>query len=95
MLELLSRFRPDPDKIGFAVVFCLVVIWLIVAGCSIASVRSQKFSRLRQLGWILGIVCLPIIGLMLYLPFSFRKEGDPLLLSIFPDRSSNKPASSV
>ena len=66
---------------------CLIAIWIVVLLCSISSVLSQPFERNRRVFWIFAIILLPVVGLLAYLPFSFKREDLP---QIFQTRRSNK-----
>ena len=53
---------------------CLVAIWLVVVGTVVSSILSQPFSAKQRFFWIGMVVCVPIIGVLAYLPFSVTEE---------------------
>lgn len=77
MSSILDRFSLDAIKFDYQVLVGLVIIWLFTIGCALHSVHTQGFSRQRRVIWSLIIICLPVIGILLYLPFSFRLEHYP------------------
>ena len=87
MNTLLDKFSLESIKWNDQIMVCLILIWLVVVACSLSSIFSQQFERNRRLFWICLIIGLPIVGLLAYLPFSFRREGLP---QIFQSRSSKK-----
>jgi hypothetical protein len=38
-------------------------------------VRQPRFDSRQRWFWILMVVCVPVFGLLAYLPFSIRREG--------------------
>jgi len=74
MSELLNRFSFDASKFNLQVALFMVIIWLMVLGCAVLSIRSQDFSPRQRWFWIITIVCLPAVGLLCYLPFSLNKD---------------------
>ena len=74
MSDFLSRFSYNAVKFNSQVLVCMVIIWLAIVGCAISSVFTHSWNRKQRLFWILWIVCVPGIGLLLYLPFSLSAE---------------------
>jgi hypothetical protein len=81
MRESLNRFSLDAVKFNDQMFICLVAIWLVVIGTTISSIYSQPFSKKQRLFWVLLVICLPIIGLLIYLPFSMPEGRQSALLS--------------
>lgn len=77
MSEFLDRFSLEALKFDYAVLAGMIVIWLVVLACSLHSLRAQGLSRRRQVVWTLILLLLPVVGLLIYLPFSFRIENYP------------------
>ncbi|MCX8089760.1 MAG: hypothetical protein N3I86_02335 [Verrucomicrobiae bacterium] len=77
MSELLNRFSFDAAKFNAQTALCMLIIWLMVLGCAIWSIRSQSFTSRQRWFWILTVVCLPGIGVLFYLPFSLGKDRLP------------------
>ena len=74
MQDLLNRFDFASPKFDTQVLACALVIWIAVVVCGITGVMSQPFSRRKRMFWIVVIVAVPLLGLLVYLPFSFRFE---------------------
>lgn len=83
MSQILSRFDFLGADFTLAVFVCLVLIWLLVLGCAISSVLSQPLSRKQRLKWIVAIVALPVLGLAVYIPFSFSNQSGAGLFALF------------
>jgi hypothetical protein len=81
MKESLNRFSLDAVKFNEQMLLCLIAIWLVVVGTAISSIYSQPFSKKQRLFWILLVICLPILGLLIYLPFSMPEGRQSALLS--------------
>jgi cytochrome bd-type quinol oxidase subunit 2 len=79
MSELLDRFSFDASKFNAQVAVFMVIVWLLVLGCAVLSISSQSFTRRQRWFWILTIVCLPVVGLLCYLPFSLSKDRPGML----------------
>jgi hypothetical protein len=90
MLEQLSKFSLDAVKFTKSMFVCYVIIWLMVVGCALHSIWHQPFTRRQRLFWMLLVVGVPLLGVLVYLPFSFRKETDPGLALLFPGGSGSK-----
>ena len=59
----------------------MLFVWLVVLACGIGSLYSlgPQFNRKQRIFWILIMVCLPLFGLLAYLPFSVKREGFTLM----------------
>lgn len=66
------------------------MIWLLVLGCTISSILGLPLSRWQRVFWISVVVCVPGLGLLIYLPFSFRSESHPWMAQILPHASGQK-----
>ena len=82
MSEILNRFSLSSAKWNTQVTVSVIVLWLAIVVCSISSIRAQPFSKVQQRFWMLVVVCFPIVGLLAYLPFSFRREDLPHALML-------------
>jgi hypothetical protein len=91
MSEILNRFSLQAVKLNWQLVLTACVLWLIVVGCAVSSIRAQPFEKRQRVFWIAIVVCLPILGLLAYLPFSFNKEELP---HIFLPKKSRKDRAS-
>jgi len=81
MTKILTRFDLDAVKFNDQVLWCLVGIWVAVLACTISSIWNRSFSRRQRWFWIAIVVGVPILGLLVYLPISFRPEDYPHLLA--------------
>lgn len=81
MRENLNKFSLDAVKFNDQMFICLVAIWLVVIGTAISSIYSQPFSKKQRLFWSLLVICLPVVGLLIYLPFSMPEGRHSALLS--------------
>jgi hypothetical protein len=92
MSEILSRFSLEAAKFNWSVFFCLFLIWIAMVICAIVSINSQSFSDRQRRLWILIVTCVPLFGLLAYLPFSVRREDLPqvFLMKMHRDRLLKK-----
>jgi len=92
MSEILNRFSLEAAKFNGQVFFCLFLIWIALVACAFASLNGQAFSDPRRRLWRLIIVCVPLFGLLAYLPFSIRREDLPqvFLMKIHRNRLLQK-----
>lgn len=95
MSEIFNRFSLHAAKFSSQVWLCLAVIWLVVLGCSIASIRAQSFSVRQQRFWLFVVICVPLFGVLAYLPFSFRREQLLQLFFIRQQKDRSKKAITV
>ena len=89
MSDIFSRFSLHAAKFNGQVWLCLAVIWLVVLGCAITSIYAQPFSARQQKFWISAVVFIPLLGVLAYLPFSFRREQLAQLFFIRLQRDRN------
>jgi len=92
MSEAIKRFSLEAAKFNGQVFFFLLVIWAVLLFCAIVSIKSQGFSERQQRMWMWVVICVPLLGLLVYLPFSVRREDLPqiLLLIMQKDRLSKR-----
>jgi uncharacterized membrane protein YhdT len=88
--ELLNRFSFSTAKWDNTIAICLLAIWVIIVICAISSVRAQGFSDWGRRFWIAVIVVVPVLGLLAYLPFSFRREDLPAHMALRSSRDRSK-----
>jgi len=81
MPDLANKFSFDAIKFNGVIAACLVLIWLVVLVAAVSSVLSQSFSRRQRGFWLALVIFLPVIGMLLYLPFSVKRDDYPLLFS--------------
>jgi hypothetical protein len=74
MSSLLSRLSYDALKFDNGVLAGMLLVWVVVAVCGVHSVLNQPFEQKQRWFWVLLIVCLPVIGLLSYLPFALSKD---------------------
>lgn len=77
MSEILNRFSLSSAKWNDQVAISVLLLWLAIVGCAISSIVAQPFSSVQRRFWIAVVICLPIMGVLAYLPFSFRHEDLP------------------
>src|SRR4051812_41767834 len=92
MIEAIRRFSLEAAKFNGQVFFFLFVVWAVLVFCAVTSIRSQGFSERQQRMWIWVVLGVPLLGLLVYLPFSVRREDLPqiLLLIMQKDRLAKR-----
>ena len=92
MREILNRFSLEAAKFNWQVFACLLMIWVVLVFCASVSIKSQNFSERQRRAWMWLVVGVPFIGLLVYLPFSIRREDLPqiLVLMLQKDRLAKK-----
>jgi hypothetical protein len=86
MYELiLRRFSFDAIKFNDQILACMVVIWVAVVFCALTSIWGQTWTRTRRLAWSVAVVAVPFLGVLVYLPFSWK--GRASLSFAFLNRS--------
>jgi hypothetical protein len=88
MQDLINKINWDSVKFTSQILVCLVLIWMAVLYCAISSIRSHPYSRSQRAFWIAVVTLLPVLGLLVYLPFSLR--SDEALLQLFFWRRGKK-----
>ena len=92
MTDIFSRFSLHAAKFNGQVWLCLAVIWAVVLACAVTSIYAQPFSARQQRFWISMVVFIPLLGVLAYLPFSFRREQLAQLFFLRSQRDrQNKP----
>jgi len=74
MSDLLSRLSLEAVKFNTQTLVCLLIVWTVVLACTVHSILSLPFNRHQRWFWILFVICLPAVGVLLYLPFALTKE---------------------
>ena len=92
MTEILNRFSLEAAKFNGQIFLSLLLIWFALVYCAVTSIRSQGFSERQRRLWVWIIICVPLLGLLAYLPFSVRREDLPqvFLMKIHKDRALKK-----
>ncbi|MGC8829989.1 MAG: PLDc N-terminal domain-containing protein [Verrucomicrobiia bacterium] len=80
MSEILNRFSVDAMKMNSQVIACMIIIWFFVLLCTLSSINKQPFTSRQRMFWIIIVTALPLVGVLIYLPFSFRIESYPSLI---------------
>lgn len=95
MSELFNRFSLHAAKFNDQVWICLAIIWLVVLACALTSIYAQPFSARQQKFWVTTVVLIPLLGVLAYLPFSFRREQLAQLFFIRLQRDRPKKGASA
>lgn len=77
MSEFLNRFSFQIDKLNGQVWIIAILIWAAILACAISSIINQPFSAKQRTVWLILVACIPIFGLLAYLPFSIRRDELP------------------
>ena len=77
MSEILNRFSLEAAKFNSQVLLSLFLIWVAIVACALFSLNSQGFSDRQRRLWMWIILCVPLLGVLSYLPFSLRREDLP------------------
>ena len=95
MSHILTRFSLQAAKWNNGVEYALILIWIVVLACIVSSICSQPFDRRQRIFWISMVIALPIVGVLAYLPFAFRKEDLPHMFQRKPKRPKRRKDSPV
>jgi hypothetical protein len=87
MSEFLSRFTFQIDKLTNQVWMIAIALWVAIVACAISSIVQQPFTSRQRAVWLILVTCIPIFGLLAYLPFSIRRDDLP---TAFLGRPSSK-----
>lgn len=69
MTEFLQNFSLDASsKLGWATYLCAILLWVATVYCGILSINQQPFNRAERMFWTTIIVCIPLAGMLAYLP---------------------------
>jgi len=85
--RLLRKFSLTGGQNTPATNWCAILLWCIVVACTISSILAQPFNRRQRIFWITLVIVVPFIGVLAYIPFSFRMEDMP---HIFLPKSNKK-----
>lgn len=74
MNEFFGRFSLNAIKFNNQVLACMVLIWLAVLGCAIASLNRQDYTLARRRFWLAFMILVPVVGMVCYLVACFQPE---------------------
>lgn len=77
MKDFINRFSLNSIKFDYQVLAGMIFVWLVVVGAAIHSILQQDLPPRQRRLWICIVVLLPILGVLAYLPFSFKLEHYP------------------
>lgn len=78
-MEFFTQFSLDSAVVNYQVLACMAIIWLAVVACTISSISKQGWTQRQRIFWLIVVTGIPLVGILLYLPFSFRIENYPHL----------------
>jgi hypothetical protein len=87
MSDILDRFSLDAIKFDLPILLGMIFAWLIVVAATVHSIWLHSKSRNSAIIWTLFVVLCPVIGVLVFLPFSFRLEHYPDLFIWKKNRS--------
>jgi chromate transport protein ChrA len=73
--QFLSRFDFSDPHFGQEMFFFVAIIWCVVLVSAVWSICSKMQKWPARAFWIAIVVCLPLVGLLLYLPFSIDSDS--------------------
>jgi len=96
MSSLLSKFSFEPEKIQGKLWLVVLAVWLMLVVCTITSIyaRPSRFTSRQKLFWLLAVILVPGLGVLAYLPFSYRSEGFNFMKKPKPTTSRKSPSPS-
>jgi len=65
---LYTNFSVDAAKLTWHVHACAVLIWIATVYCTLWSINQQPFNRRERLSWSVIVICVPLFGVLAYLP---------------------------
>jgi hypothetical protein len=77
MDKISNKFSLSSARFDSSIVLCLCLIWLAVVGSTVSSILAQPFNLRQRIFWVTFVVAVPLVGVLAYLPFSFRREDMP------------------
>lgn len=80
MDQLINKLDLSSIKFSPQILLCMIGVWVILIACVILSILSRPFSDKERRFWMFLTVCVPVIGVLAYLPFSFRHDELPPFL---------------
>ena len=75
--KILRKFNFTSGQFNSQIGWCAVLLWCVVVACTISSILSQPFNKRQRIFWIAVVVAIPLVGVLAYIPFSFRTEDMP------------------
>ncbi len=75
LTSFLQRFDFSQPNVTGEILFFVAIIWLIVVSCAIWSICIRTRGWPARLFWIVAVVCLPVVGVLAYLPFSMDHDA--------------------
>lgn len=73
--NFLQRFDFSHPNVTWEIVFFVAMIWLVVVASAIWSACIRMRGWPARLFWIVAIVALPVVGVVVYLPFSMDHDA--------------------
>lgn len=80
MFALSIRFSIESYKFDGQILACVILIWITVVACTISSIFNRTKHPTTRALWIALVLLLPLLGVLIYLPFAFEKESIPQFL---------------
>ncbi len=77
--KILNKFDFSNPNYDREIIFLILAVWMMVIGCAIWSILTQKTSKKWKIVWICVVTCVPFLGLLAYLPFSLKGELYPFI----------------
>jgi hypothetical protein len=90
--EFLEKINFGDVQFTWAMGVCMAVIWMAVLACGVHSIATQPISPRQRWWWIVTITALPVLGLALYLPFSYRLQNQSGLFAFFSKQTARRKA---
>lgn len=79
IFDMLSRhFTLESANTNMQTLICALVIWATVVICTISSIVSRPFSATAKIAWSIIVTCIPLLGVLCYLPFAASGELFPV-----------------
>jgi len=73
--NFLHRFDFSNPNVTGEILFFVAVIWLVVVSAAIWSICTRMHRWPSRLFWIAMVVALPVVGVVVYLPFSMDHDA--------------------
>ena len=68
MQDFLSNFSVDAAKLTWQVYTCAIVLYIAMIYCTVWSINQQPFNRRERMFYTVVVVCVPLAGVLIYLP---------------------------
>jgi hypothetical protein len=75
LTSFLNKFDFSNPRISGEILFFVALIWCIVVACAVWSIFVKMRSWPARTFWTLMVVGVPVVGLLLYLPFSMDNDA--------------------